>query len=209
MYPISLNLEGKLCVVIGGGKVAERRIAGLIAQGAQIALVAPDAAPGLHDLAASGALDWRREKYDSKLLDGAFLVIAATNDRNVNGAVARDAQARNILVCRTDEYGDGNFTTPAVVRRGSLVFTVTTEGQSPTLTAILRERLAQEFDGKWEAITALLGKLRPAIQQIDDVKDRKRMASQIIDDDRILALLEQGQPLEAEARAQCLLSSWE
>jgi len=209
LYPISVNLKEKRCLVIGGGAIAERRVLGLVEQCARITLVAPDATPKLQEMTASGALDWQRENYKKELMDNAFLVIAATNDSDVNAAIARDAQMRNILVCRADAYEDGNFTTPAIVRRGKLVFTVTTEGQSPTLAAILRERLELEYDAKWEAFAALLGTLRPDIQRGGDAKARKRMVNRIIEDRGILEMLEQERPLEAEARAQCLLSSWE
>lgn len=209
MYPISVNLKDKSCLVIGGGAIAERRVLGLLGQGARITVVAPDTTPKLREMAAASAIDWQCENCKNEMLDGAFLVIAATNNRDVNAAMTREAQSRNILVCRADKYEDGNFTTPAVVRRGNLVLTVTTEGRSPTLAAIVRERLELEYDAKWESLTALLGALRPAIQQTGDANTRKQMTNRLIEDSGILELLEQERPLEAEARAQCLLSSWE
>lgn len=209
MYPISVNLKDKSCLVIGGGAIAERRVLGLLEEGARITVVAPDTTPKLREMAAASAIDWQCENCKNEMLDGAFLVIAATNNRDVNAAITREAQSRNILVCRADKYEDGNFTTPAVVRRGNLVLTVTTEGRSPTLAAIVRERLELEYDAKWESLAALLGALRPAIQQAGDANTRKQMTNRLIEDIGILELLEQERPLEAEARAQCLLSSWE
>ena len=176
-------------------------------QGARVTLVAPETTPGLRDRAASGALAWRRETYRPELLTDAFLVIAATNDRAVNAAVARDAQERGLLVCCADSYEDGNFTTPTVIRRGDLVLTVTTGGQSPTLAALLRERLAEEFGPEWEALTSLLGRVRGDVQRAGDEAARRQAVRQLIEDTEMHRLLEQGCSAEAEARARCLLSS--
>ena len=111
-------------------------------------------------MADAGGIDWKRENYQNELLDGAFLVIAATDDRGRERR--RDAGRAGARTCSSagPTVEDGNFTTPAVVRRGDLVLTVTTGGKSPTLAALLRERLADEFGPEWEGLTALLGRLR-------------------------------------------------
>jgi precorrin-2 dehydrogenase/sirohydrochlorin ferrochelatase len=205
LYPIAVNLNGKHCVVVGGGRVAERRIAGLREQGAQITLIAPEASPALQALAEDGTVHWDRADYSNELLQGAFLVIAATNNRDVNAAVARDAQERGLLVCCADGYADGNFTTPAVIRRGDLTLTVTTGGQSPTLTALLRERLASEFGPEWETLTALLGQMRGDIQRSGDEAMRRATVQRILDDAIIRAYLSQNDIAGADARAHNLL----
>ena len=195
--------------MVGGGPVAERRVTGLCERGADVLLVAPDATPGLQSLADAGGIVWKRENYQNELLHGAFLVIAATNDANVNAAVTRDAQERNLLVCRADGSEDGNFTRPAVVRRGELTLTVTTAGQSPTLTALLRERLADDFGPEWDALTAILGRLRERVKRVGDEAARRDAVRRIVKDERMLELTRQGNTDEAEARAVCLLSSSE
>ena len=209
MYPISVKLDGRRVVVVGGGKVAERRVVGLRDQNAEILVIAPDATPSLQSLANAGVITWRKEKYRNELLDSAFLVVAATNDASVNAAVTQDAQVRNLLVCRADEFDDGNFTTPAVVQRGDLVLTVTTGGKSPTLTALLRERLGSEFGPEWEGLTAILGGLRERIKMVGDETARRQAVQRILDDEAMQELIRHGSTDEAEARAVCLLSSSE
>lgn len=204
LYPITVNLNGKRCLVVGGGKVAERRVTALQEQEAEITLVAPDATPKLQDMAASGTIKWQRENYQNGRLDGAFLVIAATSNRDVNAAVARDAQARGLLVCCADGYEDGNFTTPSVIRRGDLVLTVTTGGKSPTLAALLRERLSEEFGPEWEALTALLGQMRGDIQRLGDETARRDAVQRIIGDDAVRERLRQGDLAAAETEARAL-----
>jgi precorrin-2 dehydrogenase/sirohydrochlorin ferrochelatase len=207
LYPIAVNLNGKHCVVVGGGRVAERRIAGLREQGAQVTLIAPEATPILQALAEAGTVHWNRADYRSELLQGAFLVIAATDKRDVNAAVARDAQERGLLVCCADGYEDGNFTTPGVIRRGDLTLTVTTGGQSPTLTALLRERLSAEFGPEWEALTALLGRLRSDIQRTGDEAARRVAVQRVLDDNPIRQCLLQGDSAGAEAHARTILQT--
>lgn len=207
-YPVIVYLEGKRCVVVGAGKVAERRVEALRRQGATIFLVAPDASPALVALAQQGALHWTREEYSPAHLESAFLVIAATNCREVNQAVARDAQARNLLVTCADEPDDGNYRTPSVIERGDLIIAVSTGGKSPTLASVLRERLEDQFGPEWTIWTRLFGRIRSALQAIPRENDRKALARRILDDPAIHALISNDNKFdEAEAAARrCILS---
>ena len=206
LYPIHVDLQGKRCVVVGAGAVAERKVASLREYGAAIRLVAPQATPGLQRLAEEGGVTWMRNMYNAAHLDGAFLVFAATDLREVNEAVARDAQARNILVCRADEPAGGNFTSPASVTRGDLVLTVSTSGNSPTLAAALRRRLEDEYGPEWDGLTALMGELRADIKNAGDEAARRAAVERVIDDPAVRGLLRGGNLLEAEARARECLS---
>lgn len=205
-YPLHVNLEGKRCVVVGGGKVAERKIETLRKHEAVIRLIAPQATPSLRALAESGALTWMRNLYHAGHLEDAFLVIAATDARDINATVARDAQERNLLVCCADGFADGNFTTPAQVTRGELVLTVSTGGSSPTLAAVLRERLEERFTPEWAALTALLGRLRPRLQMLMDENARRAAVRRLLDDPEVWAALVQDDQSAAQARAEALLA---
>ena len=205
-YPLIVNLKGKRCVVVGAGKVAEHRIASLRMQDAAVLLVAPEATLELAKFAELGVLTWIRAMYSTAHLDGAFLVIAATNLREVNRAVAQDAQAKNILVTCADEPADGNYITPSVIERGELLLALSTNGKSPTLASVLRERLEQQFGPEWASWTTMFGNLRSDIQNIPSEAGRKSIARQLLEDDVIRQLLD-GQPNEAEAAARrCILS---
>ena len=203
--PIHVNLEGKRCVVVGAGSVAERKVETLRAQGAVVRLVAPEATPALRQLASVGALTWMRYLYNAAHLDGAFLVVAATDLPEINATVTRDAAARNILACRADNPAGGSFTFPAQVTRGDLVLTVSTSGKSPTLAAVLRERLEAEFGPEWARLTALVGALRERIKACGDEAARKAAVRRIVDDEAVRILLAEGETDRAIERAEeCL-----
>ena len=212
-YPISVNLEGRVCLVVGGGKVAERKIKSLLAHGALVRLIAPEATETLQALGASGKIDWRREKYaagGTSTLAGVFLVMACTDNRMVNAEVTRSALAHNLLVLCADDPNAGNFVSPAQVTRGDLVLTVSTSGGSPTLSAVLRERLETEFGPEWRELVALIGRQREAIKAITGEAERKAAVRRVLDDAEVHALLLGGKSLEAEARIQtCLFLSSE
>src|SRR5579883_1043380 len=116
-YPIVVNLQGKRCVVVGAGGVAERRVLGLLAEDAQVCIVAPQATESLAKLSDEGKIKWERGAYSPRLLERAVLVFTATDNPEVNAEVARDAQAANTLVCRADQADQGSFITPAAIQR--------------------------------------------------------------------------------------------
>lgn len=210
LYPIHLHLEGKVCVVIGGGNVAERKVTGLRAAAARVRLVSPTVTPALQKLAELGEAEWFEETYQAGHLDGAFLVMACTNSREVNADVTRDAQARNLFVLCADDPDAGNFISPTVIRRGELLLTVSTGGGSPTLAAVLREQLESDFGPEWAALTALIGEMREIVKTNPDEAGRKDAIRRVIEDKTVRGLLAQGKRLEAETRIRkCLSSSLE
>src|SRR5438552_3928078 len=144
-YPIHLCIEGELCVVVGGGAVAERKVSGLLAAGARVRLVSPQFTQALQARAAAGEVEAVPAAYESMYLAGAFLVFAATGDRAVNERVVADAQERGlpVNVVDTNTLRAGEFVVPAVVRRGELCLSVSTGGTTPMLAARIRQELEQ------------------------------------------------------------------
>lgn len=209
LYPISLNLANRLCLVVGGGKVAERKIKALLKAGTAVRLVSPDATDGLKAMAADGKIDWRQATYDTNgtdALDGVFLVMACTNNRAVNAEVTRNAQAQQLLVLCADDPDAGNFQSVAQITRGDLVLTVSTSGGSPTLAAILRERLEAEFGPEWAQLVEMLGKQREFVKTNSDEAARKAAIGRVLDDAEVHRLLLAGDLEEAEARIRICLS---
>ena len=209
LYPVSLNLENRLCLIVGGGKVAERKIKSLINAGANVRLISPEATPSLQALAADGRLDWQQEAYTpggTGTLDGVFLVMACTDNRTVNAEVVRDASARQLLVLCADDPDAGNFRSAAQVTRGDLTLTVSTGGGSPTLAAVLRERLETEFGPEWAELVAILGRQREFVKTNPTEAARKAAIGRVLDDPEILKLLRDGKLLEAETRIRKCLS---
>jgi cobalt-precorrin 5A hydrolase/precorrin-3B C17-methyltransferase len=142
IYPITLtHLATVRSVVIGGGAVGERKIAGLLAANAQVRLISPEATPQLQEWAAEGRLEWLRRPYQPGDLVGASLAFAATDRREVNAQVAQEAKERGLLCNVTDAPSEGNFHVPAVLRRAEVVIAVSTAGHSPTRAQQVRNEI--------------------------------------------------------------------
>ncbi len=159
-FPIMLKLEGRTCVVVGAGRVAAAKVAGLLHHGAEVVVVAPKAVNWIREKARSGKLVWRRRAFSSRDVRGAFLVVAATNSAASNGAVFRACQARGVLCNVVDDPEHCDFFYPAVVRRGPLQIAISTEGNSPALAARLRKELERQFGPEWGPFVEHIGKLR-------------------------------------------------
>src|SRR2546427_4047392 len=145
-YPISLDLGGRRCVVIGGGPVAEQKVLGLLDAGAQVTVVSPELSLGLQDRAAQGLIATHRREYRSGDLAGAFLAVAATDDRTVNRRVWTEAEERGTLLNAGDDLPHCHFIAPAVHRAGDITVAVSTAGKSPALAVRLREQIARLID---------------------------------------------------------------
>ena len=193
--------------------MAERKVQSLLADGASVRLVSPEATNALQALAAEGTIDWRRERYPAGGTGAhgdVFLTMACTDNHAVNTAVTEDAQARQGLVLCADNPDAGNFASLAQITRGELSITVSTSGGSPTLAAVLRERLEAQFGPEWAELTALISRQRDTLKAIKSEAERKAAVRRVLDDPEVHALLLSGRHSEAEARIRkCLFLSSE
>jgi precorrin-2 dehydrogenase / sirohydrochlorin ferrochelatase len=162
-YPVNLAIAGRRCVVIGGGEVAARKIATLLDCGALVEVISPDLTPGLRLLYADGRLLWQSRPYCPGDLAGAFLVIAATDNQEVQAEVFAEATAANQLVNVADVPHRCNFILPALVSRGDLVLAVSTAGKSPALARRIRRELAEAYGDEYATVVEIMGLLRPLI----------------------------------------------
>lgn len=185
MYPVCLNISGKLCVVIGGGRVAERKIRGILAGSGSVRVVSPALTTTLHDLASQAVIEWREKPYSGTDLEGAFLVFAATNTPKVQGAVLRDARAAGLLVNIADNSAACDFQVPASIRRGDLTLSVATKGKSPAVAAMVKRRLEHDFGEEYAQLTALTSLLRDRILAEDALshEEKKLLFQKILHDD--------------------------
>ncbi|HEX3551485.1 MAG TPA: hydroxymethylbilane synthase, partial [Candidatus Elarobacter sp.] len=163
VYPVALSVRGRRAVVVGGGGVAERKVRGLLAAGADVVVVAPDATSALAGLASHGEIAWRRHAYRRGDLDGAWLAFAATGDPDVNAAVAQDSHAAGILLNDASEPSRGDFATPAVHRAGDLTVAVDSGGLAPAFAKRVRDELAIAFDSRYARAAATLAALRERV----------------------------------------------
>jgi len=159
-YPVVLDLGGRPVLVVGGGAVAERKVEGLRAACASITVVSPRVSARLAKMADDGDIRVRRRAYRRSDLRGVAIVFAATDDRNVNAAVAADSRRRRIWVNAADDPDHCDFILPSVLRRGSLLVSVTTGGRSPALARIVREELERLLGSDYALLTDLAGDVR-------------------------------------------------
>lgn len=198
-YPIFLRLEGRRCLVVGGGSVAARKIESLMAAGAAVMVVAPRVSRGIMDLArrCAGQLTIREQSFECTDLDGVFLVIAATSDPELNRKVYQEGEARRILVNVVDSPSLCTFFVPSIVRRGDLQIAVSTNGKSPLLAKWIRQRLESLFPAAWGRYVEWLGGARTALRAHDDLGTRERAASlRALINDESMGLLLAGQEEE-------------
>jgi precorrin-2 dehydrogenase/sirohydrochlorin ferrochelatase len=159
-YPVVLDLGGRPVLVVGGGAVAERKVEGLRAAGASITVVSPRVSARLAEMADDGNIIVRLRSYRRSDLRGVVVVFAATDDRDVNAAVAADSRRRRIWVNAVDDPDHCDFILPSVLRRGSLLVSVTTGGRSPALARIVREELERLLGSDYALLTDLAGDVR-------------------------------------------------
>jgi siroheme synthase-like protein len=159
-YIACLRLDGRRCLVVGGGEVGLEKVEGLLTCGAAVTLVAPAAHEALRALAAEGSIAWEQRRYEPGDLEGSFLVIAATDDSEVNIAVHEDAEARAMLVNVVDVPPLCNFILPAIVRSGPLAIAISTAGASPALAKRMKREIAEQFGEDYARLAVILNDAR-------------------------------------------------
>lgn len=201
LYPVNLVVAGRRCVVVGGGKVAARKAAGLLAAGAVVEVVAPTVGDELRAMDVS----FEERPYRTGDLDGAWLAIAATDDPATNLLVHDDGEAAGVWVNAADDPPACSFTLPAVVRQGPVMVTVSTSGYSPALAAWLRRHLAAELGPEWAELAHLLAEARQRLhdqgRSTEDVDWRPAL------DWSMLELIKAGETAQVRERLEACLSS--
>ena len=173
LFPMFMKLAGRRCLVVGGGRVGEPKIGGLIDTGAHIHVVALEAGAQVHEWADAGKIELELRAFSESDLNGKFLAVVATASKRLNELVYREAQRRGVLCNVVDvaEYCD--FFYPAVVQRGDLQIAISTTGQSPSLAQKLRQQLEQQFGEGYAEWVRQLGETRRLILASDLDKERK------------------------------------
>jgi siroheme synthase-like protein len=202
-YLAALNLRGRRCLVAGGGAVARRKVEGLLAAGAVVHVVAPD----VSDMPEGATVEQRAARLAD--LDGAALVVCATDDPAANAALAREAQQRGVPVNVVDDPEAGTFSVPAVLRRGRVQVGVSTGGASPLLAAHIRDELAGHLGDEYGELAGLLAGLRavwePRAIAAGVPPAARRAAWHSVLELPLLDLLRAWDGAEARARAEAVL----
>ncbi len=162
-FPINVDISNRPCTVVGGGRVAQRKVKGLLAHGAAVTLISPAVTKELEMMADQGLIAWIDRGYKPGDLAGSFMVIAATDDEAVQEQVHAEAEAGNLLLNVADVTKWCNFILPATVRQGDLAISISTAGKSPALAKRLRQELERSFGPEYNLALELMGSLRPVV----------------------------------------------
>lgn len=205
-YPVFLDLQGRRCVVIGGGAIAQRKVAGLLRFGAEVTLISPSVTKPLGSLAARGRVRHLARTFRAGDLAGAWLVYAATDDASVNERVWREAALRRIFVNAVDQPARCSFIAPSIARRGELIVAVSTGGASPTVAKRLRRQLQATIGPEYGPLLRFLRGLRAvAKQRLPRYQDRQRYFEALLDGPAP-TLVHAKQPAKARRAALTLLA---
>jgi len=194
-YPVFLNLTSRRCVIIGGGQIAEGKISKLLDSGAKIIVISPDATQGIRSFAERGQIELDLRKYQEGDLQGAFLVIAATNDRVVNQEIFEEAEKQGILLNAVDDMPRCSFIAPSIVEKGPVTVAISTGGASPALARKLRENMEVSSALDWADATGVLSKARQIIKDKQIAVDPQRW--QCCMTDELLTMIQAGHENEA------------
>ncbi|MCR5834790.1 MAG: bifunctional precorrin-2 dehydrogenase/sirohydrochlorin ferrochelatase [Selenomonadaceae bacterium] len=203
-YPINLELTGKSCAVIGGGKVALRKIRGLLETGARVKVIAPEVCTEIESLRREIIL--LREKFSPEMIDDEILIIAATDNPEVNQQVTAAAHDKNILVNNVN--GGGDFDIPSRIRHGDFLLTISTGANSPAFSKFVRLMLENELGENFGTGLALIARRRQEVKKIlPNPNARKNFWRDILTSET-WAMLKSGRLDELEAKINHALESY-
>ena len=210
LYPVNLLLAGRRCLVVGGGRVAAQKVAGLLEAEAVVHIVAPQICDELRVLAEGARVTSNARPYSSTDLRSAdpadqyWLAITATDDPAVNRQVARDGERAHVWVNSADDPANCAFTLPSRVRQGPLLVTFATGGASPAIATWLRRRFSEEFGPEYATLVAMLAESRDEIRAAG--RSTEGLDWQGALDSGMLDLIRGGDLAEAKERLQACLS---
>ncbi len=168
-YPAFLNLNDKKAVVIGGGKVAERKVRSLIKAGALVKVISPEITNGIRTLKENGRLKHIKRNYRNGDIKDVFIVIACTSSDETNKKIAESA---GCLVNVIDAPAEGNFIVPSVVKQGRLTIAISTDGSSPAVSKMIRKEIGKQYDKEFSLYLRFVESLRKRI--LKEIKDRSQ-----------------------------------
>ncbi len=198
-YPALLDLRGRLVLLVGGGRVAARKLTSLLEAGARVRLVAPELCPETRERVGAPGVELRQRGFEAGDLKGAWLVISATDDETLNRAVAQAAERARVFVNVVDVPPLCSFIVPAVVRRGELTLAVSTGGASPAAAKRLRQELQKQFGPEWGVYLAILRAARQKLTALGRPAEQNRPLFYALVDSELLARVAAGDAAGAEA----------
>lgn len=196
-YPMFLNIGGKRCVVVGGGKVALRKVRTLLEHGASVDIVSPDLCPQLVEMAEQRQIHTLRRHYQPGDLKKALIAIAATDDSDINRQVVKEARSEGVLVNVADDSENSDFIVPSYTHRGGVTIAISTAGKSPALARKIRTRLEQELGDEYASLVRLIGEVRAEVKR-QGIKVSGDDWQESLDLDLMIELLKKGDEEKAK-----------
>lgn len=211
-YPINLDIEGKICIVLGGGHVALRKIKGLLYAKAEVIVIAPEVCEEIRRLVEDGYIEWRRQTYSSGCLPSGLIFIAATNDSEINQLAAEEASSKHMLVnivnsdCKLPPLN--TFNVPSIIRKNNLMLTISTEGLSPALSRCIRQHLETQFNDDFARWLERLSAIRAEVKiLISDAEIREKFWREVMSSENF-SLAQNGEIDKAEVNIRNALDSY-
>ncbi|MCR3958907.1 siroheme synthase CysG [Aeromonas veronii] len=205
--PIFCRLDNKPVLLVGGGEVAERKARLLLDAGAQLTVVAPELDPELAELAANGSIEWLAGEFVPKQLAGKWLVVAATDRREVNALVYQSANQARIFANVVDDPKRSSFIMPSIIDRSPLMVAISSGGKAPVLARLLREKLEALLPQHLGAVAAFAGSLRERVKaRFASMGERRRFWERLLGADRLGQALARGDSASAHQLADNLFA---
>ena len=179
-YPINLKIDDMKIVIIGGGKVAYRKCMNFLAFNKKVKVISQDFIEEFEEI--KDQIEMIKDSYDEKYIKDDFVVVASTNNKEVNHKIGIYCRQYNKLVNVVDDKDLSNFTVPSFVKRGDLLLSVSTGGKSPSLSSKIRKDLEEVYDDSYEEYVKLLGEARDnIIENTSDIKERRKKLKELVD----------------------------
>ncbi|MFM5005846.1 siroheme synthase CysG [Aeromonas hydrophila] len=205
--PIFCRLDNKPVLLVGGGEVAERKARLLLDAGAQLIVVAPELDPELAELAANGSIEWLAGEFAPQQLTGKWLVVAATDRREVNALVYQSANQARIFANVVDDPKRSSFIMPSIIDRSPLMVAISSGGKAPVLARLLREKLEALLPQHLGAVATFAGSLRERVKaRFASMGERRRFWERLLGADRLGQALARGDSASANQLADSLFA---
>ena len=183
-YPVYVQLEEKKVVVVGGGNVAHRKVLALLECGAVIHLAGRALTPELQKMVEKKEIHFLGREFKDEHLNNAFMIIAATDDKDLNHQISTCAREKGVWVNAVDQPPDCDFIVPSILKRGDLQIAISTSGKSPALARRIRKGLEAQFGQEYEAFLSMMGRLRKEVLSLGlPQKENSRIFQKIVDSD--------------------------
>jgi precorrin-2 dehydrogenase/sirohydrochlorin ferrochelatase len=197
-YPVNLDVRNRHCLVVGGGRVGERKVKSLLECGAKVMVTTIDATDNLQAMAVEGVVKLELREYQPSDLDGKLLVVGATDDAKANQRISQDAANRGILCNIADSPQACTFVIPAIVRQGDLLIAISTSNKSPAVARRMRQTLEKEFGPEYGVLLNLMGAIRKKLLAETKSPEAHKRSFERLLDEGLVEMIREDRPQDVD-----------